>query len=95
MKVKEGNVLKLKRTLHGLWQAPQYFFEYFTKCLVQQELSTLKYNPCLFFGPNLIVILYVDDILIYGKDDDVINSFITKMHSEDIALNKEGTAEGY
>ncbi len=34
-------------------------------------------------------------MLIYGKDDDVINSFITKMRSEDVALNKEGTVEGY
>ena len=45
----------------------------------------------LFFGPNLIVIIYVDDILIYGKDDDIIDNFITNMCSEDAALNKEVT----
>jgi hypothetical protein len=51
----------------------------------------------MFYGPNLIVIviIYVDDKLIYGKDDKVIDNVITKMHSEDVALNKEGTAEGY
>jgi hypothetical protein len=55
----------------------------------------LQNTICLFFGPNLIVVIYVDNILIYGKDDNVIDSFITKMHSEDVALNKEGLSEGY
>ncbi len=95
-KMKDGHVLKLKRTLYGLQQAPRHFFEYFTKPLVQQGSTASKYNPCLFFGPNLTVIIYVDDLLIYGKDDDdVINGSITKMHSEGVALNKEGTVEGY
>jgi hypothetical protein len=60
----------------------------------KKGLSASKYDPCLFFGPYLIVIIYVDDILIYGKDDDVINGFIMKMHSEDITLNKVSMAEG-
>jgi hypothetical protein len=94
-RMKDDHVFKLKRMLYGLWQAPQYFFEYFTECLVQQRLTASKYDPCLFFGPNFIIIIYVDDIIIYDNDDDVINGFIMKMHSEDVALNKEGTAEGY
>jgi hypothetical protein len=44
---------------------------------------------------TLIVIIYVDDILIYGKCNDEINDFIARMKSEDVALYQEGTAEGY
>jgi hypothetical protein len=44
---------------------------------------------------SMIVLIYVDDILIYGKSMDEINDFIKQMNSEDVALNKEGTAEGY
>jgi hypothetical protein len=92
----ENGHLKLKRMMYGLWQAPRYFLEYFTKRLVQQGLTASKYDPCLHFGPNLIVIIYVDNILIYnGKDDDVINDYITKKRSEVVALNKEGRTEGY
>ncbi len=94
-KMKYGHVLKLKRMMYGLWQAPRYFFEYFTKRLVQQGLTASKYDPCLHFGPNIIFIIYVDNILIYGKDDDVINGYITKKRSEDVARNKEGRTEGY
>jgi hypothetical protein len=37
----------------------------------------------------------VDNILIYGKCEDKINGFIERMKTEDVALHKEGTAEGY
>jgi hypothetical protein len=43
----------------------------------------------------MIVIIYVDDILIYCKSEDEINDFICQMKTEDVALNKEGSAEGY
>ncbi len=43
----------------------------------------------------MIVIIYVDDILIYGKRVNDIDDFIQRMKTEDVALNKEGTAKGY
>jgi hypothetical protein len=43
----------------------------------------------------MIVIIYVNDILIYGKSVDEIDDFMKRMKTEDVALNKEGTAEGY
>jgi len=94
-KLKENHVLKLRRSLYGLRQAPRYFFEYFTERLVRQGLTPSKYDPCLFFSKTLIVIIYVDDILIYCKDEAEIDDFITRMRSEDVALHKEGTADGY
>ena len=88
-------VLKLKRTLYGLKQAPRYFFKYFTERLIKQGLQASSFDPCLFMNKNLIVIIYVDDILIYGRDDKTINNFIENMKNEDVALHREGTAEGY
>jgi hypothetical protein len=44
---------------------------------------------------TLIFIIYVDDILIYGKCNDKVNDFIAQMKSEHLALHQEGTAEGY
>ena len=44
---------------------------------------------------SLIVILYVNDILIYGKSEAEIDGFIDRLKQDDIALHKEGTAEGY
>jgi hypothetical protein len=65
-----NNVLRLKQTLYELKQAPRYFFKYFTERLIQQGLTPLEHDPCLFMSSTLIVIIYVDDILIYGKCND-------------------------
>ena len=72
-------VLKLKRTLYGLKQSPRYFFEYFTARLIKQGLTASTLDPCLFMSDSLIVIIYVDDILIYGQTDGEIGTFIERM----------------
>jgi hypothetical protein len=43
----------------------------------------------------LIVIIYVNNILIYRHHEKDINELIKTLKKEDVALHKEGTAEGY
>jgi hypothetical protein len=43
----------------------------------------------------MIVIIYADDILNYCKNEDEINNFIHQMKTDDVVLNKEGSADGY
>ncbi len=88
-------LLRLKRTLYGLKQSPWYFFEYITERLMKQGLSASKFDPCLFMNNALIVIIYVNDILIYGRSEVEINNLIKQLKNDDIALHKEGSAEGY
>lgn len=49
----------------------------------------------MFLSKNIIVIVYIDDLLVYAKNDALIDDFIKRMQSEDVALCREGTAEGY
>jgi hypothetical protein len=67
----------------------------FTERLIKQGLTPSNFDPCLFLSSTIIVIIYFDDILIYGQKDKEIDDFITQMKTEDVALHKEGTAEGY
>ena len=60
--------LHLKRTLYGLKPSPRYFFEYLSARLIKLGLSPSKYDPCLFMNKTLIIIIYVDDILIYRRN---------------------------
>ncbi len=92
---KGDKVLRLKRTLYELKQSSRYFFKYLTECLVKQGLSASNLDPCLFISMSLIVIIYVDDILIYGKSMKEIDHQMENLKQDDIALHKEGTAEGY
>jgi hypothetical protein len=43
-------VLKLKKTLSGLWQSPQAFWKYITEKLKSCGLEQSKFDPCLFVG---------------------------------------------
>ncbi len=41
------------------------------------------------------MVLYIDDILIYGISVKEIDKLIKNLKKDDISLHKEGTAEGY
>ncbi len=41
------------------------------------------------------MVIYVDDVLIYGKSASEIDALIEDLKKDDISLHKEGTAEGY
>ena len=86
---------KLKHALYRLRQAPRYFFEYLKKRIELCGTKQSHLDPCLFIGPNMIVITYIDDLLIYSKDDKHIEGFINGMKNEKVDLQKEGTAEGF
>ena len=66
------SVLRLNSCLYGMKQSPRHFFEYLTKKLEAQSLTPSNHDPCLFLGNSLLVITYVDDILIYGMNQDKI-----------------------
>jgi hypothetical protein len=70
------DILHLQRTLYGLHQSSRYFFKYLTKHLVKQGLTPSCFDSCLFLSSSLIVIIYVDDIFIYGYSEDEIDDFI-------------------
>ena len=69
----KGKVCKLKKALYGLKQSPRAWFGRFT-----QTMKTLGYKQCneertLFFKRSshvllTLLIVYVDDIIIVGKD---------------------------
>ncbi len=88
-------VLCLKRTLHGLKQSSWYFFQYLNKHLIKQGLTASALDPCLLISSNLIVVIYIDDILIYERTAVEIDILIDNLQKDDISLHKEGTAEGY
>jgi hypothetical protein len=92
---KGDEVLHLTRTLYGLKQSPLYFFHYLTERLIKQGLTALQFDPCLFISKSLLVIIYVDDILFYGRSDAEINDFIEGLKHDEIALHHKGTGEGY
>jgi hypothetical protein len=59
------------------------------------RLAASTLGPCLFVGKSMVVVVYVDDLLIYAKTDSEIDHLISSLQAVCIFICHEGTAEGF
>ena len=90
----KGKVLKLKKTLYGLRQSPRMFWKYLTAAMEACDMFPSKLDPCLFVGPHVMCICYVDDILFWAKDDKLINELAIALRKQGLLLEQEDDAAG-
>ena len=72
----EGKIYKLLKSLYGLKQAPKQWHEKIDKTLISAGFVVNEADKCVYYryggGEGVILCLYVDDILIFGKNINVI-----------------------
>src|SRR6266498_5352483 len=88
VKGQESKVCRLLKSLYGLKQAPKQWHEKFDRTLTSAGFTINEVDRCVYYhhggGEGVILCLYVDDILIFGMNIDVINeikSFLSKSFS--------------
>lgn len=82
-------------TLYGLCKSPRNFFQYFKSHLSDNGLDQSNHAPCLFIVRSMIVLIYVDDVLMFSKDTTNFDKLINSLKKGGVAIRKEGTAEGF
>ena len=97
----EGDhVCLLKKNLYGLKQAAKTWYEYLRDTLILDEVEggygfeQSKIDPCIFFKRGVILIIWVDDCLIFGKNKKVVDEVIIKLHDK-FSLTEEGDVSAY
>ena len=74
----EHKVCKLLKSLYGLKQAPRQWHEKFDQCLLSNGFKTNESDKCIYYktfdDAHVIICLYVDDLLIFGPNMDIINA---------------------
>ena len=84
----EHKVCKLKKSLYGLKQAPKQWYEKFHKTILSFGFTANRADTCVYskmFGSGCVIVcLYVDDMLIFSTNIDVINE-----RSEESSVGKE------
>ena len=70
---KENFVCKLKKSIYGIKQAPRQWYKKFESVMGEQGYKKTSSDHCVFvqkFSDNdsIILLLYVDDMLIVGKN---------------------------
>lgn len=63
------NVCRLNKSIYGLKQAGRSWNQYFNKIILKFDFKRLNSDSCMYICSkrDLIIILYVDDILIFGS----------------------------
>ena len=72
-------ILKLNKNLYGLCQAPKSWFDKLAGELRALGFVASVSDPCMFVHPDMVVLVYCDDCLLFGKDQSKIDAMISKM----------------
>jgi hypothetical protein len=82
-------VLRLKKNMYGLKQAGNNWFDTLKNSLLARGFTQSSIDPCLFIRSNCILVVYVDDCLLFAKSDEVLDSVVASLQSE-FNLTSEG-----
>ena len=93
----ESCVLRLKRSAHGLKQSNYNFYQKLSKALEARNIVPCSSDNCVFVSKNLIVLVHVDDALIFSKRKVCIDLFIKSLMdgNENFELTDEGNVDKY
>jgi Reverse transcriptase (RNA-dependent DNA polymerase) len=82
-------MLLLKKNVYGLKQAGHTWFQHLRSQLVDLGFAQNTHDHCMFSNQQTVIIVYVDDYLIWGKDKDEIIKVVGQLSTE-FALTNEG-----
>jgi hypothetical protein len=77
-----GKLLKLKRALYRLKDAPLLWYMHLKETVIKLGLRLVKDVPCLFTNERLIVFFYVDNIVVLVHPDHLNNHQLFKRELE-------------
>ena len=82
--------MKLNRSLYGLKQAALYWFQHLSDGLKRHGFKPAnEIDPCLFIHEDMIVLVYVDDCLFFGRDEKKIQEMIQRLKDDGFELTEE------
>ena len=92
-----GMVLKLKKSLYGLRQAPRLWGEFLKKNLEAVGFEqAIDVDACLFISDKVICLTYVDDTLFFAKNLEDIDAVILALREKQkMTLDIEDDVAGF
>nr|CAI5856792.1 unnamed protein product [Callosobruchus analis] len=91
-------VCKLNKSIYGLKKSPKCWNKKFNSVMKSEGFSRSENDFCLYSkcleSKELYVLLYVDDVLVLGTDDDQVNS-LKKLLNSKFFMKDLGTVSNY
>jgi hypothetical protein len=90
-------VLKLNKSLYGLKQAGFNWFKKLKEELITRDFVQSQVDKCVFFQKECIVLTYVDNCIIIGKNMKIVDLVISllKCRRENFDLVNQGSIDKY
>ena len=89
------HVLWLLQHIDGKKQSGRVWNIYMTNKLVNElEFKQSKVDECVFYKNKSIILIYVDDVILVGPDDDEINTIVKSMAGT-FKITDEGSLADY
>lgn len=96
--VERNKVCLLNKSLYGLRESPRDWYECFHEFMTKTNFTRSRYDYCLYksnaHGNPIYVILYVDDLLIFGTDKTDIEEMKQKL-SKKFQMKDLGQVRNY
>jgi transposase InsO family protein len=83
--------LRLNKSIYGLSVAPKLWYEHLFAALKKDGFVASKYDPCLLFKKEMMLVIYVDDVGIAAKYKKEVDSLVQRLEDQGFKLTREGT----
>jgi hypothetical protein len=88
-------VLKLLANLYGQKQAGRVWNQFMVDKLREIGFQQSLIDECVFYRDDIIFIVYVDDGLFFGSDDDTLSLIIKKLRDSGLNIEDQGHPADY
>ena len=65
--------MKLNKSLYGMLQSPLYLYNHLMGYFEARGFKPIPLYTCIFYGRIIIELIYIDDMLFFGTDQDNID----------------------
>ena len=87
-------IMKIERNWYGLCQAGYNWHEHLKTGLVQRQFKPANGDPCIFYKHGIVVLVFVDDCLIFSTKKVTTDLLVDSLHDE-YYLTDEGDISKY
>ncbi|GFH57258.1 hypothetical protein CTEN210_13734 [Chaetoceros tenuissimus] len=92
---KPNQCLKLLKSIYGSIWAPRLFYNLARSVFEKLGLIKSDVDDCLFYGKNIFVIIYVDDLGVAALDPNDIDKLAADIESHSLTLTKKESFAEY
>ncbi len=88
-------VLKLQKNIYGQKQAGRVWNEYLVEKLISLGYKSSMIDDCVFFSGDIVFMVYVDDGIFLGPDDEKLQSAICEIQEAGLNIEDQGHPADY